>query len=559
MGLLRADLYKLVRHALFRWLVLALLILVLLRGLVWPPAPDVPWSGLWSLDLIVAVLIVLTAITLGQEFSTGAFRSLVSRGVPRWRILMTRFAALILVGGVLLVASEGLATWLGVRPELHWHDLWRAWPSLWPYVAIVMFLTVLARNGGLALLVGVIQLSLEHFHGILMAPLVAFPQAIPSAWRIFTHQGLSGALYQWSLSYNSANWIYLGEWQRAPTPLNVLMQAMPHSALYSALLLAGYTLLGLGLSLLVVYGRDVTEGVESKKGLWHLVAPRADRRGESRPRRRRDRLPFGTGRGPLLARLVRAHLFQVGRTTLVKIGAMVSLLFPLTLWGMARAMEASGFENLLFSVGPQGGAPLGFVVGLLMVGPLVTVVSLLAVSNELSLGTRRAALTRGVSRLQAITAQSLALVLILGAVLAVAVFVTLLIGATVAGTWYVASAALTILVGVLAAGAYLAAVQLGGALTRSALGAMLFGLGCLVADWLVILAPSIVTGEPAFLADLARYSVVSCAFSLAGGGQVPGVEVGWTFLPPLAAGSLLLGYSVAGHALAALVARQRDA
>ena len=149
--------------------------------------------------------------------------------------------------------------------------------------------------------------------------------------------------------------------------------------------------------------------------------------------------------------------------------------------------------------------------------------------------------------------------LILGAVLAVAVFATLLIGATVAGTWYVASAALTTLVGVLAAGAYLAAVQLGGALTRSALGAMLFGLGCLVADWLVILAPSIVAGEPAFLADLARYSVVSCAFSLAGGGQVPGVEVGWTFLPPLAAGSLLLGYSVAGHALAALVARQRDA
>jgi ABC-type transport system involved in multi-copper enzyme maturation permease subunit len=558
MGLLRADLYKLARHPLFRWLVLALLIVVLLRGLVWPPAPDVPWTGLWSLGLVVAVLIVLTAITLGQEFGTGTFRSLVGRGVPRWRFLLTRFAALIVVGGILLVASEGLATWLGVRRALHWDDLWRAWLSLPPYVSMMMFLTVLARNGGPALLIGLIQLSLEQFHGILMAPLVTYPEAIPSAWRIFTHEGLGGTLYQWSLSYSSANWIYRGAWQRAPTPLNVLMQAMPHSPIYSASLLAGCTLLGLGLSLVVVYARDVTDGAEDESRVWSLVVPWAAWLRRPRLLRRGERLPSATGRGSLLIRLVRAYLFQVGRTRLLRAGAMASLLFPLALWGIAEAMDASGFENLLFSPGPGRGAPLGFVVGLLLVGPLVTVVSLLAVSNDLSLGTRRAMLARGVSRLQAIAGQSLALMLVLGGVVIVVAFATLLIAVAVTGTWYVGPAAQTVLVGVLATGAYVAAVQVGGAVTGSAAGTMLFGFGFLVADWLTILAPTIVSAEPSFLSNLFRYSVVSCAFSLAGAGQVPGLEVGWRFLSPLGAAGVLLVYSLCGHALATLVARQRD-
>lgn len=558
MGLLAAELYKLVRHPLLRWLALALSVLVLLRGLVWPPEPDLPWAGLWSLDLVVAALIVLTAITVGQELSAGTFRSLVSRGVPRGPKLLAHFAALTLVGGVLLAASEGAATLLGVRPELRWDELWRAWLSLWPYVAMVTLLSVLARNGGLALLVGLMQLSLERFHGMLMAPLMAFGEALPAAWRILT-EGPSRALVQWSLSFNGANWIYLADGRRAPTPLNVLMLAMPHSAGHSALLLAGYTLLGLGLSLLVLHGRDLTEEVEGKGWLRQRVAPRGDRTEATRSGRGQARLPLGTGRGPAVIRLARAHLFQMGRTALVKIGAAVALLFPLTLWAAGRALEALGFEELLFSPGPDGGAPLAFLVGLLLVGPLATVIGLLAVSNELSLGTRRVVVARGISRAQAIVAQSLALMLVLGATLAPATGFTWLIGGLLSGTWRVAPAALTILVSVLAAGVYLAAVQLGAAVSRSIAGAMLFGLGFLAADWLVILAPSVVARVPAIPSGLARYSVVTCAFALAGGGQVPGLQVGWTLLPPLAAGGLLLAYVAGGHALAAIAAARQDA
>jgi ABC-type transport system involved in multi-copper enzyme maturation permease subunit len=172
MGLLRADLYKLARHALFRGLAMALLALVLLRGLVWPPDPSLPWAGLWSANLVAAAVIALTAVTVGMEFSEDTFRSLTSRGVPRWGLLLSKFVALVLAGGILLTGVEGLATLLGVRSELRWVELWRAWLSLWPYVGFIMLLTVLARNGGLALVVGVLWLALEQFAGLLMAPLV---------------------------------------------------------------------------------------------------------------------------------------------------------------------------------------------------------------------------------------------------------------------------------------------------------------------------------------------------------------------------------------------------
>ncbi len=100
MGLLRAELFKLARHALPRWLGAMLLALVFLRGLVWPPDPDLPWAGLWSYQLVAVVLIMLTAVFTGIEFSEDTFRSLVSRGVPRWWLLLSKFAALVLVGAI---------------------------------------------------------------------------------------------------------------------------------------------------------------------------------------------------------------------------------------------------------------------------------------------------------------------------------------------------------------------------------------------------------------------------------------------------------------------------
>ncbi len=549
MGLLRAELFKLARFSLLRWLAVILLVIALLRGVVWPPDPALPWSGLWSNALVTAALIMLTAVSVGLEFSQDTFRSLTSRGLPRWAFLLTKFATLVLIGGLLLVVIEGLATLLGVRPDLRWGELLRAWLGQWPYVALIMLLTVLSRNGGLALVVGIIWVVLEELMPALLGPFATIPD-IPQL-RLLTPEGLFGQVFRWSLGFNTANWTYLGEAQRAPAGTGALLLGMPRPVLTSALVLVTFTLLGLGLSLWIVYRRDMTEVLEGEQ--------RRSARARRRALRQRGRLPAWTGRGPLLVRLVRAHLFKSGRTSLVKIGLIVSLLFPLTLWGVAKAMAAAGLEDAIFGVGPQGGSPLAIAITLMVVGPLATVIAALAVSNELSLGTRRAEITRAVTRLQTIIAQSLALMLTMGVLFAVLMAVVLLLGAEASGTWPFGSAALSVLVAVLASGVYIGAVQIGGALTQSPLGAMLFGLSFLLLDWLGILTPTLMLDDPGRLLDLGRYVVFANTFVLANGGQIVGIGVEWPHLTPPSALLLLLAYAAGSHALAVLIARWRDA
>ncbi len=549
MGLLRAELFKLARFSLLRWLAVILLVIALLRGVVWPPDPALPWSGLWSNALVTAALIMLTAVSVGLEFSQDTFRSLTSRGLPRWAFLLTKFATLVLIGGLLLVVIEGLATLLGVRPDLRWGELLRAWLGQWPYVALIMLLTVLSRNGGLALVVGIIWVVLEELMPALLGPFATIPD-IPQL-RLLTPEGLFGQVFRWSLGFNTANWTYLGEAQRAPAGTGALLLGMPRPVLTSALVLVTFTLLGLGLSLWIVYRRDMTEVLEGGQ--------RRSARARRRALRQRGRLPAWTGRGPLLVRLVRAHLFKSGRTSLVKIGLIVSLLFPLTLWGVAKAMAAAGLEGAIFGVGPQGGSPLAIAITLMVVGPLATVIAALAVSNELSLGTRRAEITRAVTRLQTIIAQSLALMLTMGVLFAVLMAVVLLLGAEASGTWPFGSAALSVLVAVLASGVYIGAVQIGGALTQSPLGAMLFGLSFLLLDWLGILTPTLMLDDPGRLLDLGRYVVFANTFILANGSQIVGIGVEWPHLTPPSALLLLLAYAAGSHALAVLIARWRDA
>jgi ABC-type transport system involved in multi-copper enzyme maturation permease subunit len=549
MGLLRAEFYKLGRHVLLRWVVIALLGLVLLRGVVWPPDPDMPWAGLWSLDLIVVALIMLSAVFTGLEFGENTYRSLVSRGVPRWGFLISKFATLILAGGALLFATEGLATLLGVRPSLNWGELARAWLALWPYCSMVLLLTVLARNGGLALVVGVLWVPLEQAMALLMMPAAMLPET--SALRFLSPDGALGAIYRWTLGFNGANWIYLGDPQRTPMPNNVALLAMPRPAFHSALVLAGYLALGLGLSLLVLYRRDVTVVVQGKKG--RAKSRRGRRAG------RRDRLPAWTGRGPIVARLVRAHLFKMGRTALPKIGLAVSLLFPLTLWGVAKALKATGLQDVILGSNPGGGSPMAMSISLMIVGPLATVIGALAVSNELSLGTRRAELTRAVTRLQSIAGQSLALVLTIGALYAIVMAVTVVLGAETSGVWHIGSAAMSVLIAALATGAYVGAVQIGGALTRSPLGAMVTGLAFLLADWFAILTPTLMIDNPGPLLYLGRLTVFANTFALASGGEIVGVGFDWQAFGAPAALLLLAGYALGSHALAALIARRRDA
>jgi len=182
-----------------------------------------------------------------------------------------------------------------------------------------------------------------------------------------------------------------------------------------------------------------------------------------------------------------------------------------------------------------------------------------AVSNELALGTRRAELTRAVTPLQTVVGQSLALNLAIGAMFAIVMAVTMILGAETSGSWQVGSAAQVVLIASLAAGAYIGVVQIGGALTRSPLGTIAFGLGFLLADWFAILTPAATAGEPGALPNLGRYTIVANMFAIASQGEIAGVGITWQSLGLPAAILWLVCYAVGSHALAVLIARRRDA
>jgi ABC-type transport system involved in multi-copper enzyme maturation permease subunit len=195
---------------------------------------------------------------------------------------------------------------------------------------------------------------------------------------------------------------------------------------------------------------------------------------------------------------------------------------------------------------------------LLVAGPLAAVISVQAVSNGLALGTRRGEVARGVSRAAAIAGQSLALVVLLGGLLLIVLAATLLTSVFVAGVWPLLPAGLALAAGILAAASYVAAAQLGGALTRSASGAILFGLGFLVADWGGIMMLTASGGNP-LLVSLARFSVTVNAMSVAAGEAAQAAVFGWQWLAPGWATLLLVGYALVGHTLAVAIARRRDA
>ncbi|MBN1657792.1 MAG: hypothetical protein JXA93_05290 [Anaerolineae bacterium] len=177
---------------------------------------------------------------------------------------------------------------------------------------------------------------------------------------------------------------------------------------------------------------------------------------------------------------------------------------------------------------------------------------------ELALGTRRVELTRGTGRLHVIVAQSLGLAVVFGAVLALMAGASLVIGARLAGVWYLLPAVTFLITGLLGTGAYIAAVQVGGALTRSSGGALLFGIGFLAVDWVFLLAPTI-SASPGLLGDLSPYSPGACILAAASWGRMDTIAYGWQLIDLAPALLLLFAYAVLGHLLAVAIAYSRDA
>jgi hypothetical protein len=116
-----------------------------------------------------------------------------------------------------------------------------------------------------------------------------------------------------------------------------------------------------------------------------------------------------------------------------------------------------------------------------------------------------------------------------------------------------------VLVAMLSAGTYVGAVQCGGALSQSPLGALLLGLGFLILDWLAITMPTVMMDKGGLLLALGRLAPSANTLVLANGGEILGVGIQWPHLSVPAAAWLLAGLAAGSHALAVLIAKRRDA
>jgi ABC-type transport system involved in multi-copper enzyme maturation permease subunit len=542
------------RRGLVWWLAAAVVAVTLIRGLVFPPDPDSWWPGVWSAGLVAIVTILLVAVSAGQELAEGTWRMLIARGVARWRLAAASWLAAVLVGGVLLLGVECLAVVLGVRHELPWAELLRAWLCLWPIVSLTMLLAVLGGNAGLPLILGSLIWGLEQATAMVLSSFAMLGEmgVVGTFWRIVALDGPIAALYRWSVSYNGALWAYQAQPLRMPAGLNVLALDSTRPPGIAGLILAAWTVAGAGLAILILYRREM--GSDSpgsaraalKRPVW------AGRREAARVRR--PALPIATGRGPAVIRVAYGYLLAIGRTSLVKMGAGTMALFVLALWAVARQ---SGNSDLLFRPMPGAAAPVALSASLLMVGLLAAVMAILAISNELSFGTRRATLARGVTRLQALAGQSLAILTVVGSLLALVLIAVLILGSTLGSPIPVGRALVVLAAGLLLGATYVGAAQVGAAATRSPLGPIVAGLGFLMVDWLAILGPTMSRSPD--LARLGRYSLTILAYGLVTGRPMidqPGAPAPLAPLPTLA---LLLAAALLSYALAAVVAARRDA
>jgi ABC-2 type transport system permease protein len=122
-----------------------------------------------SYDWLNIAVILLTAMTLGQEFAWGTARTILARGPGRIRMLVAQYVALAAMAGfylfVLWIASGifGLFTTRGLEGSVDWPffgaaflaqqgaALIRTWAIVLPVIAIAMFLTVWTCNPGLSI------------------------------------------------------------------------------------------------------------------------------------------------------------------------------------------------------------------------------------------------------------------------------------------------------------------------------------------------------------------------------------------------------------------------
>ncbi len=196
------------------------------------------------------LLIALIGTIVAQEYQWRTIHITLSRGTPRWKVILTRFLALLVPAGLIILVPffittivSGIITWstfgsLTSLGNVDWGitglSLILGFYSLLPYMALAFLLAVLTRSitasivisAGFSLLVEALASQFMMSMGGVMAKIAA---ALPS--------GLTGGLFGMLSSQ----------------PSTVLF-----SPLVSALGIAAYSIVLLGLAFLVFQKQDLS-------------------------------------------------------------------------------------------------------------------------------------------------------------------------------------------------------------------------------------------------------------------------------------------------------------
>ncbi len=122
--------------------------------------------------LALILVAILTASAIGIDYGAGTLRSVLTQGTGRWTYLAAKLitlAVLTALGLVVALATVAVssviaASLAGAVPAAAgatattWSDagvaLWKAWLSILPYIALVTFVTVLARSSAAGMAIG---------------------------------------------------------------------------------------------------------------------------------------------------------------------------------------------------------------------------------------------------------------------------------------------------------------------------------------------------------------------------------------------------------------------
>lgn len=219
-------------------------------------------------------LILFAAVATGEDFSRRTLRALLARGVGRAQYVLAHTLTLWLATGVAMAAVTLLAALGGLYTHTQATDdpvslaglgealLYplRAWLTYLPFVAVVVFWVVLARQAGPALGVGLSIHFFEYANSFMLPIFMISEAGVEMPW-FFRVQGKILAV---TPGYNANVFLYWGP------PMSILPQlvdalraagatfSVPTDPWRAIAFLVGYTIVSLGLAMWILHRRDIT-------------------------------------------------------------------------------------------------------------------------------------------------------------------------------------------------------------------------------------------------------------------------------------------------------------